>query len=71
MKKHNFGPIARNTNIALVTKEMIDNRALRTSSSEMLVLFNNFAFIVGDLIPAKRPEWKVYRKLREIMSIVQ
>ena len=47
MKKRNFDPIARNTNIALVTKEMIDNRALRTSSSEMLVLFNNFAFIVG------------------------
>ena len=30
-----------------------------------------FLSVVGDLIPAKRSEWKVYRKLREIMSIVQ
>ena len=37
----------KNTNIALVTAEMIVRRKLNTSAAEILVLFINFGFMVG------------------------
>lgn len=70
IKKHDFGPIDKNTNIALVTPEMIAKRSLNTSAAEMLVLFTNFAFIVGDLVPEDAAAWEVYLLLREIIAIV-
>lgn len=70
LKKHDFGPLDKNTNIALVTVEMIEKRKLNTSASEMLVLFTSFGFMVGDLVPEDAPEWCVYLAMREIISIV-
>lgn len=70
LKKHNFGPLDKNANIALVTVEIISKRSLNASASEMLVLFTNLAFMVGDLVPEDAPEWSVYLLLREIISIL-
>ena len=64
LKQHNFGPINKNTNIALVTKERIEQRKLNTSACEMLVLFTSFGFMVGDLIPEESLEWDVYLIMR-------
>lgn len=54
----------------MVTDEMIKNRKLVTSASEMLVLFTSFGFMIGDLVPKESPEWSVYLVLTEIISIV-
>lgn len=70
LKNHNFGRLDKNTNIAPVTAAMIGNRKLNTSAAEMSVLFANFSFIVGDLVPEDAPEWLVYVLLREIISLV-
>lgn len=70
LKNHKFGPINKNTNIALVTEERIEQRKLNTSASEMLVLFTNFGLMVGDLVPEDAPEWSVYLLMRQIIAIV-
>lgn len=70
LKRHKFGPMMKNTNIALITDEGIKNRKLITSASEMLVLFTNFGFIIGNFVPEDAPEWSVYLIMREIISIV-
>lgn len=72
MKKHNFGPIERNTNLAPITEEMLQKCSIRASASEMLTLFSHFAFIIGDLVRDKdRPEWKVYLLMKEVVTIVR
>lgn len=48
LKSHYFGPLEKNTNIPLITTEMLKKHKMRVSSSEMLVLFTHFAFIIGD-----------------------
>ena len=62
--------INRNTNIALVTEEMIKNRKINTPASEMLVLFTSLSLMIEDLVPDNSPEWDVYLVMREIVSVV-
>lgn len=70
LRQHNFGPLGANKNIASITTDMIKNRQLQTSASEMLTLFCHFPYIVGDLVEPDLPEWQIYLMLREIISIV-
>lgn len=71
IKHHNFGPNLANTNIVEISKEMLEKNKIKTSASEMLNLFTHFSLIVGDFFDSYDvPEWSIYIKLREIMSII-
>lgn len=71
IKHHNFGPNVTNTNIVQITREMLQNQKIKTSANEMLNLFTHFSLIVGNLFDSfDVPEWSIYIKLREIMTIV-
>jgi len=70
LKRHFFGPLEKNTNIPLVTTEMLKRKKIRVSASEMYVLFTHFAFIIGDFVDRDVPEWCLYLLTREILAIV-
>lgn len=70
LKNHNFGPLEKNTNIPLITPEMLKKNKVRISASEMFVLFTHFAFIIGDYVDKDIPEWGLYLLTRDILGII-
>lgn len=71
IQNHYFGPHSKNTNIVILPKEMLEKNKIKASASEMLNLYTHFSLIIGDLFDSSdTPEWSLYLKLREIMSIV-
>lgn len=62
---------SRGNNITPVLKyEVIKNKKIILSASEMHYLVENLVIFVGDLVPIGNPIWKLYLMLRQITNIV-
>lgn len=70
IKSFNYGPMNKNKIIEDITVEMLNNKTIRASASEMQTLFVNFSKIIGHKIPRELEEWKIYILMRQINDIV-
>jgi hypothetical protein len=67
MKSCYYGPGAQKPDV--IDKSMITKKRFRFSASEMLTFVLNLPFIIGDLVPEDRKEWKLYILLRRLISV--
>lgn len=53
-----------------ITRKQLKALKLRMTASEMLTFFNNFGFLVGDLVSPEDKVWKFYLKTVEVVDLI-
>lgn len=66
----NYGYQQNINKIVPISEDILKKSKLKLSASETTMFFKSFGILVGDLIPNDNKEWKLYIKLRELVSLL-
>lgn len=71
LRMFDFGPIdGRNTPNLIRAVDLTNDKKLRMSAAEMTRFVMRFGVLVGDLVAAENPYWKLYLLLRQIFDFI-
>lgn len=71
IEKFSYGTCVEANKILKIKKEhLMEKERLKMSAAELMCFIRYFGLLFYDKVPDKKPMWKLYLKLREIVAIV-